>query len=110
MNFEYLDDAPDGHVMTMLSGKLEVLGVPIFKRRWRTHDGITGHDEYVPEWADRIFVALGTYRGYQMANRVMMTLAKLDAETLNAVLTVFDLGDFDVFTKYALGYETFENM
>lgn len=104
MNFEYLDSAPDGHTMTMLAKKLKALGIPVFERRWRTHDGIDGFDEYVPEWADRVWARLSVDYGSRVADMAMSNLAKLDAETLNAMLTVFDLGGADVFTKHVLGY------
>ncbi len=92
MNFEYLDDAPDGHVMTMLSGKLKVLGIPIFERRWRTHDGIEGHDEYVPEWADRIMNDFMMDSFANAAFPIVERLAVLDPESQRAAMTVLELG------------------
>ncbi len=110
---EYLDELPDGYVLSLAGNSLEFLGVPSIKRRWRLKSGLQGFDVYVPEWGRRVVEAFladdaAHIKALQrIRDDVVKKLVAVDDETRNAAMTVFDLGGIDALVLHVLKVDMF---
>lgn len=110
---EYLDELPNGYVLSVAGNVLESLGIASVKRKWRLPSGLQGTDVYVPEWARRVMNAFveadaAHQRAFQdIRNDVLKKLAALDDEARNAAMTVFDLGGKEALVQHVLGEPDF---